>query len=87
MGPRTSPAVAAEVRATIDRAIDYATAEMQRVLSGSPLGDALPVPLIAQLAAAAFLASRSWPRTAAPSTSTAWPPPSPPSCPRLHSHS
>jgi ribosomal protein S5 len=32
VGSRTSPALAGEVRMAIDRAIDYATAEMQRVL-------------------------------------------------------
>ncbi|MDQ3462198.1 MAG: hypothetical protein M3471_04065 [Actinomycetota bacterium] len=39
----------------IDRAIDYATAEMQRVIGDSPIGQLLPIPLIAEVAAAAFL--------------------------------
>jgi hypothetical protein len=55
VGARTSPALAAEVRAAIDRAIDYATTEMQSVLGTSPITQVLPVPLIAELAAAAFL--------------------------------
>jgi AcrR family transcriptional regulator len=55
VGSRTSPALAGEVRIAIDRAIDYATTEMQKVLGSSPLAQALPVPLIAELAAATFL--------------------------------
>jgi AcrR family transcriptional regulator len=55
VGARTSPALAAEVRAAIDQAIDYAIAEMQRVLGGSPITHLIPVDLIAELAAAAFL--------------------------------
>jgi AcrR family transcriptional regulator len=55
VGARTSPALAAEVRAAIDRAIDYATTEMESVLGTSPITQVLPVPLVAELAAAAFL--------------------------------
>lgn len=55
VGARTSPALAAEVRAAIDEAIEYATSEMQAVLGESPITQLLPVPLIAELAAAAFL--------------------------------
>jgi AcrR family transcriptional regulator len=55
VGSRTSPALATEVRAAIDRAIDYATTEMEAVLGGSPITQLVPVPLIAELAAAAFL--------------------------------
>lgn len=55
VGARTSPALAAEVRAAIDRAIDYATAEMESVLGTSPITQLIPVTVIAELAAAAFL--------------------------------
>src|SRR3954466_5445852 len=55
VGSRTSPALAAEVRAAIDIAIDYATAEMQAVLGESPITQLLPIELIAELGAAAFL--------------------------------
>jgi AcrR family transcriptional regulator len=55
VGARTAPALAVEVRAAIDRAIDYATAEMDAVLGSSPITQLLPVALIAELAAAAFL--------------------------------
>jgi AcrR family transcriptional regulator len=55
VGSRTSPALAAEVRGAIDRAIDYATAEMTRVLGDSPVTGVVPVGLVAELAAAAFL--------------------------------
>lgn len=55
VGSRTSPTLAVEVRAAIDRAIDYATVEMTKVLGASPLAQAVPVGLIAELAAAAFL--------------------------------
>jgi AcrR family transcriptional regulator len=55
VGARTSPALAGEVRKAIDRAIDYATNEMESVLGGSPITQLVPVPLIAELAAAAFL--------------------------------
>lgn len=55
VGARTSPALAAEVRKAIDRAIDYATTEMQAVLGGSPVTQLVPIPLVAELAAAAFL--------------------------------
>jgi hypothetical protein len=55
VGARTSPMLAADVRAAIDQAIDFATAQLQAVLEGSPLKDLLPMSLIAELAAAAFL--------------------------------
>jgi AcrR family transcriptional regulator len=55
VGARTSPALAGEVGKAIDRAIDYATNEMESVLGGSPITQLVPVPLIAELAAAAFL--------------------------------
>jgi AcrR family transcriptional regulator len=55
VGSRTSPALAAEVRQAIGRAIDYATAEMTAVIGDSPIGRILPLPLIAEVAAAAFL--------------------------------
>ena len=55
VGARTSPALAVEVRSAIDRAIDYATVEIQAVLGDSPLAQLLPLPLIAEVAAAAFL--------------------------------
>ena len=55
VGARTSPALASEVRKAIDRAIDYATTEMDSVLGSSPITQLVPVPLIAELAAAAFL--------------------------------
>ena len=55
VGSRTSPALAAEVRAAIDRAIAWATTEMQAVIGGSAVTQLVPVPLIAELAAAAFL--------------------------------
>jgi H+/Cl- antiporter ClcA len=55
VGARTSLTLAAEVRAAIDQAIEYATNEMQRVLGTSPVTQLIPVDLIAELAAAAFL--------------------------------
>lgn len=55
VGARTSPALASEVRAAIDRAIEYAIGEMQQVLAGSPITQLAPVTLIAELAAAAFV--------------------------------
>jgi AcrR family transcriptional regulator len=55
VGARTSPELAAQVRAAIDRAIDYATEQMRLVLGDSPIGQLVPVALIAELAAAAFL--------------------------------
>ena len=55
VGARASPALAAEVRAAIDRAIAYATTELDAVLGSSPLTQLIPVPLAAELAAAAFL--------------------------------
>lgn len=55
VGSRTSPALAAEVRQAIDRAIEYATAELAAVVGRSAITQLVPVPLIAQLAAAAFL--------------------------------
>ena len=54
-GARTSPTLAAEMRSAIDQAVEYATREMERVLGDSPVTQMLPIPLIAELAAAAFL--------------------------------
>lgn len=55
VGSRTSPALAAEMQATIDRALAFATDELRRLTDGSPLAQVLPVELFAELAAAAFL--------------------------------
>jgi len=54
-GARTSPALASEVRAAIDKAIEYATTEMDAVIGESAVAQLLPVAVIAELAAAAFL--------------------------------
>jgi hypothetical protein len=43
------------VRAAIDRAIAFAVDEVQRALGDSPLAQVVPVALLAELAAAAFL--------------------------------
>ena len=55
VGSRTSPALAAEVRAAIDSAIDYAASELSAVLGSSPITQLIPVSLAAELGAAAFL--------------------------------
>lgn len=55
VGARTSPELAAEVRRVIDRAIAFATAQMTAVIGDSPVTGLLPVPLIAEVAAGAFL--------------------------------
>jgi AcrR family transcriptional regulator len=55
VGARTSPALAAEVRQAIDRAVDYATSELDLVLGSSPITQLMPVSLIAELAAATIL--------------------------------
>ncbi|HEX3425082.1 MAG TPA: TetR/AcrR family transcriptional regulator [Acidimicrobiales bacterium] len=55
VGARNSPTLAVEVQSAIDRAIHYATSEMQLVLGDSPITRLVPVSLIAELAAAAFL--------------------------------
>lgn len=55
VGARTSPALAAEVRHAVDRAIDYATAEVGAVLGDTPIGRLIPIPLVAEVAAGAFL--------------------------------
>ncbi|HEY5873964.1 MAG TPA: TetR/AcrR family transcriptional regulator [Ilumatobacteraceae bacterium] len=55
VGARTSPALAAEVRQAIDRAVDYAASELSVVLGSSPITQLIPVPLIAELAAATIL--------------------------------
>lgn len=55
VGARTSPALAAEVRESIDRAVQYATTEMTAVLGSSPITQMIPVSLIAELAAATIL--------------------------------
>jgi AcrR family transcriptional regulator len=55
VGARTSPALADEVRAAIDRAVNYATSELHLVLESSPITHVIPVSLIAELAAATIL--------------------------------
>lgn len=55
VGARTSPALGAEVRASVDEAIRYAETELQAVLGSSPVTQLLPIPLLAELGAAAFL--------------------------------
>jgi AcrR family transcriptional regulator len=55
VGARTSPALAAEVRTAIDRAVDYAASELHLVLGSSPITQLIPVRLIAELAAATIL--------------------------------
>jgi AcrR family transcriptional regulator len=55
VGARTSRALADEVRAAIDRAVAYATSELDLVLGSSPLTHLVPVSLIAELAAATIL--------------------------------
>ncbi|MEP1123637.1 MAG: TetR/AcrR family transcriptional regulator [Ilumatobacter sp.] len=55
VGARTSPALAIEVRAAIDRAVDFATSELELVLGSSPITQLIPVSLIAELAAATIL--------------------------------
>jgi len=55
VGARTSPELAAEVRRAIDRAIEFATAEMEAVIGGSAVTQLFPVPLLAEVAAATFL--------------------------------
>ena len=55
VGSRTSPLLADEMRATIGRALDFATNELRMLVSGTPLEQVLPVELFAELAAATFL--------------------------------
>jgi AcrR family transcriptional regulator len=55
VGSRTSPELAIEVRQAIDRAIDYAVTELTVVLGPTPLTQLVPISLLAELAAAAFL--------------------------------
>lgn len=55
VGSRTSEVLAAEVRAAIDHALAFATTELERVVGDSPLVQVIPLSLIAELAAAAFL--------------------------------
>ena len=55
VGARTSPALADEVRAAIDRAVEYASSELALVLGSSPITQLIPVSLIAELAAASIL--------------------------------
>ena len=55
VGSRGSPALAEEVRASIDRSVAFAADELRRVLDGSPLGELVPTDLVAELATAAFL--------------------------------
>jgi AcrR family transcriptional regulator len=55
VGARTSPALATQVRAAIDRAVDSATSELDLVLESSPITQLIPVSLLAELAAATIL--------------------------------
>lgn len=55
VGSRTSPALSTEVRTAIDKAIEYATTEMQAVIGASPVTQIVPISLIAEIGAAAFL--------------------------------
>ena len=55
VGSRTSPELADEIRRTIDRAIDYISTELSAVVGDSPIGQVVPMPLIAELAGATFL--------------------------------
>ena len=55
VGARTSPVLETEVRAAIDDALVFATAEVRRALADSPIGMVVPLDLVAELAAAAFL--------------------------------
>jgi AcrR family transcriptional regulator len=55
VGARTSPSLAAAMRTAIDAAVQYAAKEMMRVVGDTPVGQLLPVKLVAELAAAAFL--------------------------------
>lgn len=55
VGSRASPVLAGEVRSAIDHALDFATAQLERVLADSPLGQVVPVALLAELAGAAFI--------------------------------
>ncbi|MGD9754958.1 MAG: TetR/AcrR family transcriptional regulator [Acidimicrobiia bacterium] len=55
VGSRTSPVLAAEVRDAIGRAMDFAQEQLERVVGGSAVAQVLPLPLLADLAAAAFL--------------------------------
>lgn len=55
VGSRTSPALADEVRAAIDRAIAYVESELAKIVGDSPVTQLVPVALMAEVAAAAFL--------------------------------
>lgn len=55
VGCRTSPELAVEVRQAIDKAIEFARTEIERVIGGSPLAQVVPLELLADLAAAAFI--------------------------------
>lgn len=55
VGARTSPELADEVRQAFDRAIDYIASELAAVVGDSPIGQVVPMPLIAELAGATFL--------------------------------
>lgn len=54
-GARTSPVLAAEVRAAIDRALLFITDQLESILGDSPVAHVLPVSLLAELAGSAFL--------------------------------
>ncbi|MBX3314187.1 MAG: TetR/AcrR family transcriptional regulator [Actinobacteria bacterium] len=55
VGARTSEALADDVRAAVDRAIDYATEQLAAVLGDAPVVQVVPVELMAELAGATFL--------------------------------
>lgn len=55
VGSRTSPELGAEVRQAIDRAIEYAATELRAVVGDAPIGQVVPMSLVAELAGAAFL--------------------------------
>jgi AcrR family transcriptional regulator len=55
VGARTSPALAERVQTAIDRALTFATQEVEAVASGLPVAGMMPAAPLAELAAAAFL--------------------------------
>lgn len=55
VGARTSPDLAARVQKAVEGALAFATDEVGHVVDGSPLATLVPVPALAELAAAAVL--------------------------------
>ena len=55
VGARTSPELAAEVQRAFDQAIDYIATELTAVVGDSPIGQIVPMTLVAELAGSAFL--------------------------------